>query len=126
MLRSCKYCGKIHDTKLICPNKPQYFPKKSSTSTDIHRSYKWTLLSTHIRERDNYLCQCCLNGIMSDKKLSTNDLEVHHIDSITDNSARAYDVKNLVTLCRYHHEKAESGEISKNILFELVERKYGE
>lgn len=27
---------------------------------------------------------------------------------------------NLITLCRYHHEQAESGKIPRKILFDLV------
>ena len=56
MLKSCKYCGKIHDSKYTCKEKPN--KKKEITEAD---RFRWTSLwhrkREEIKKRDLYLCQ---------------------------------------------------------------------
>ena len=56
MLKSCSYCGKIHDSKHICKEKPNR--KKEVTEAD---RFRWTSLwhrkREEIKKRDLYLCQ---------------------------------------------------------------------
>ena len=45
MLKSCKYCGRIHDSKYICKEKPNR--KKEVTEAD---KFRWTRLWQKKRE----------------------------------------------------------------------------
>ena len=45
MLKSCSYCGKIHDSKYICKEKPKR--KKEVTKAD---RFRWTRLWQKKRE----------------------------------------------------------------------------
>lgn len=50
MLKSCKYCGRIHDSKYDCGKKPQR--KKQGNEKDKFRwSRKWTEKREDIKER---------------------------------------------------------------------------
>ena len=103
MLKSCTYCGRIHDKKYICPQKKEALKKrqvkkKQGVSDFFHSSAKWTRKSKAIRERDHHLCQSCLQDY---------DLRL--------------DDDNLITLCRECHEKAESGSITRAALQAAVE-----
>ena len=46
---------------------------------------------------------------------------VHHITPLTDDFDARLDDDNLISLCAYHHEQAERGEISAEELFKAVE-----
>ena len=49
-------------------------------------------------------------------QLNSEELEVHHIVSIDENSDLSFDVDNLITLCRLHHEMAEAEKLDKEKL----------
>ena len=53
-------------------------------------------------------------------ELTFDDLEVHHIVKLTDSPNLLLEDGNLIGLCVRHHERAESGEIPKKELYELV------
>jgi hypothetical protein len=54
-----------------------------------------------------------------------NEISVHHIVSLEDNFELRLDDKNLITLSSKYHELAESGEIKKEVLFNILKEKYG-
>ena len=120
MLRSCKYCGRIHSNKFNCGKKP----KRNKEPTRINKfrwSRRWREKRNRIVDRDNGLCMLCrANG-----KYVYDDLEVHHIVRIEDDYNVRLDEDNLITLCVYHHKKADKGEISKEYLREILTRSYG-
>lgn len=120
MLKSCKYCMRIHDSKYDCGKKPKR--KKEGNEKDKFRwSRKWREKRNIIVERDNHLCLICkTNG-----RYNYSNLEVHHITSLEEDFDRRLDDDNLITLCEEHHELAESGEISKEYLYKLLESSYG-
>lgn len=115
MLKSCKYCGRIHDSKYDCGMKPKR--KKEPNSINKFRwSRKWREKRNQVVERDKYLCQVCKkNGVYN-----YDNLEVHHIVPLEEDYDKRLDDDNLITLCEKHHEQAEKGEISKEYLQELV------
>lgn len=116
MLKSCKYCGRIHDPKFDCGRKPKR--KKEPTQINKFRwSRKWREKRNSIVERDLYLCQVCkANNIYT-----YDSLEVHHIVSLeADYDLRLYD-DNLITLCVEHHKQADRGEISRDYLYKLLQ-----
>lgn len=117
MLKSCKYCQRIHDTKFDCGKKPTY-SKQSYKFTSFRNTTTWRNKSRSIRGRDGAVCTVCL----TEKRITIDRLSVHHIDSLEDDYDRALDDYNLITLCAYHHELAECGKIEKKLLFEIARR----
>ena len=114
---SCPYCGRMHDRGVMCPRKPARKYRYSREASKIHHSNRWTKLSLSVRERDRFLCVYCL---LHDKHVTTADIEVHHIVPIEQDGDKAYDRHNLISLCREHHEQAEKGLISRDMLEELA------
>lgn len=129
MLKACSYCGRIHDSKYICPQKEQDIKSRQSQRSkankkvyDFHRSHKWKGKSVAIRERDNYCCQICARGLYNpDRKYETDNISVHHIVPIAEDWDKRLDDENLITLCAKHHEKAEKGEIKKEELKKIAQ-----
>ena len=73
------------------------------------------------RARDKYLCQVCLTGkYNTNYRYTYKELEVHHIIPIEEEYSLRLDSENLITLCRYHHEMAEKGEIERTELLKIV------
>ena len=126
MLKSCKYCGRIHDSKLICKQKKEaeerrWTNRKQSNASMFRRSNAWTNKSIDIRKRDNYMCACCkaeLKGMII--RYNTHNLSVHHIIPINEDYNKRLDDDNLITVCDIHHEMCEAGEITREQQIELV------
>ena len=58
MLKSCKYCGRIHDSQYDCGRKPP--PQKKMTYIDRFRSSRrWREKREQIRRRDKNLLTVC-------------------------------------------------------------------
>ncbi len=127
MLKSCQYCGKIHDKSFDCGFKPKKIRYKRQNVPDteanaIRKRNQWTNKSLQIRQRDDYMCQCCKRGIypLFFKKKMDDNVEVHHIVPINEDRDRAFDDYNLITLCKQHHEAAEAGLIDRDILHKIA------
>jgi 5-methylcytosine-specific restriction endonuclease McrA len=122
MLKSCKYCGRIHDSKFNCGKKP----KRKKEPTDINKfrwSRRWREKRNHIVERDSYLCQLSIRE--KPPRYIYTDLEVHHIVPIEEDWDLRLEDSNLITLSAEYHEKAERGEISREHLQSILEGMYG-
>lgn len=85
----------------------------------MRSSQKWTDKSLEIRERANWLCEVCRDQ----KEYNYKDLEVHHIEKITERPDLLLDNSNLICLCKFHHKQAEKGILAKEYLRELAERR---
>lgn len=121
MLRACKFCGKIHDSKYRCLKAPVKEKKKLSKADYFRRGQSWTNKSIEIRERDHYLCQACIRGLPGTyQKYNYDGLSVHHIVPINKDWDRRLENDNLITLCDMHHEMAESGEIEAEVLTQIA------
>ena len=70
----------------------------------------------NIREKANYLCEVCRDQ----GRLTYNDLEVHHIVKIKDDSNKLLDDYNLICLCVEHHKQADAGELDIDYLRRLA------
>lgn len=84
MLKSCKYCGKIHDKKIECRQKKETLKKYREKKDDIETRFRWTSAwkrkAEMIKKRDLYLCQVCIRELYdTDRRYNTEDLSVHHI-----------------------------------------------
>lgn len=122
MKKTCVVCGRIHDINNMCKMQKKH---KLTNSNKFRKTYSWTEKSKSIRNRDNHLCQICItNKYNTVYQYTYKELEVHHIVPIEVDYSRRLDDTNLITLCRYHHEKAEKNEISKEELLNIVARKY--
>lgn len=120
MLKSCQYCGRIHDSKFICNQKPKR--KQYITEAD---KFRWTTIwqkkREEIKERDLTLCQICIRELYNTEiKYNTEDLEVHHNIPINENYDKRLDNDNLLTLCHYHHEMCESGDIPREEVQQII------
>lgn len=118
MLKSCKYCGRIHESKYNCGKKPEN--KKATHITKFRSSSKWQRKREIILSLDHYLCALCKKQSV----YNSESLEVHHIVSLADDFDRRLDEDNLITLCSLHHEEADNGRISRNELSEIVNMRY--
>ena len=120
MLKACRYCGKIHDSKYDSGKKPK--PRKRGTQSDkFHSSFRWTETAKAIKNRDHYLCQACLYNLDGQGiRYTTDTLEVHHIISLLEDWDMRVDWDNLITLCRVHHEMAEAGKLDRQRLTKIV------
>lgn len=122
MLKSCKYCGGIHDRKFQCPSKPKRTNYKVTYIDKFRWTKAWQRKRKQINDRDKHLCQVCLRELYNTQsKYNFHNIEVHHIDSIADAWDRRLDDENCICLCKQHHEMAESGEIPKELLFKIAE-----
>lgn len=129
MLRSCQYCGRIHERSYVCPQKQQRIAERQSSRSknnkrvyDFHRSRAWRDKSEDIKQRDGYCCQICIRGLYDpDRKYETDDLSVHHIIPVSEDWDRRFDDEILLTACRRHHELAEAGKIPRGELLRIAE-----
>ncbi len=119
MLKACAYCGRIHPRGFDCGRKPARDYKKDTAEARFRHTQRWKDMSLGIRARDKYICQYCWQH---DHKISTADIEVHHIIPIREDYDRRLDADNLISLCRDCHERAECGQISRHTLIEYAKR----
>lgn len=129
MLKSCSYCGRIHDSKYICPQKEARTKERQSYKTDqgkeakaFRNSKKWQDKREYIKLRDNYCCQVCVRGLYEPgRQYETENISVHHIVPLAEDYEKRLDDDNLITVCSKHHEMAEKGEIKRDELLQIVE-----
>ena len=127
MLKSCKYCGRIHDTKYVCEQKDiaekkRMSNRKATNALRFRRTTAWTNKSIDIRTRDKYMCLCCkaqLPGTV--KQYNTSNLSVHHIVPIEEDYDLRQEDSNLITVCDVHHEMCEAEQISRDTQRYLVD-----
>lgn len=113
MLRSCRYCGRIHPSDYTCPKKPNR--TKDFTKQNKFRSTNaWTQKSREIKERDNHLCQVCFRKLYDTVvQYNFEDIEVHHIEPLHESYDLRLEDENLLSLCARHHRMADAGQIPK-------------
>ena len=115
MLKTCSRCGKIVSYDHKCYARKYKRPEVDNLRT----TYAWQMKAKQIKEDDLYLCQVCkAEGIFN-----YDDLEVHHIIKLRDYPEGLLEDDNLITLCRYHHKKADKGEIEADYLRELIKER---
>ena len=114
--KSCSRCGKVVPYNHKC-NKGKVY--KQNDIDKLRSTTRWTNKSKEVREASNYLCAVCLDeGIYNYK-----DVEVHHIEKLQQRPDLLLENDNLIALCRFHHKKADNGEISAEYLQELVKKR---
>ena len=121
-LITCSHCGIVRRGHR-CPHKT-YKKKESTEIRSFRNSQAWIKKSAEIKTKAKCLCEVC----MDDKYYTVNqfnfkNLETHHIEALHENFNRRLDNLNLVVLCQAHHKMAEKGDIPKEYLFELAEKR---
>lgn len=111
MLRSCAVCGRIHDARIKCKSS---LPSDRTDAQRFRSSAAWQRKRDEIVTRDLGLCQASLREMPP--RYVTDDLQVHHISKVESEWDARLDNDNLITLCGYYHELAESGAISADVL----------
>ncbi len=128
MLKSCQYCGGIHDIKYECPKKPkrQYKPNKySEQNAEIKRfrnSKIWQNKRTEIQVRDLHMCQVCIRLLYDwcTTQYNYQDTSVHHINKLSECWEMRLKQLNLITLCPCCHTAADLGQIPVNVLIDIA------
>lgn len=122
MLKSCQYCGRVHDNKYDCGKKPKKGGGYRNREGDKFRSTKaWQDKRNEIKVRDQYLCQVCIRELYGTiTQYNHNDLSVHHAVPIEEDPQLRLEDDNLLTLCGRHHEMAEQGEIPRAIILSII------
>lgn len=128
MLKSCKYCGRIHDARFHCKqrvdaDRDRWAKRKDEIAQKFRNSVLWKNKRKQVLQRQNYICACCaeeMEGTLD--RLNTEDIQVHHIVPIQENYDRRLDDSNLIGVCALHHEMCESGRISRKKQREIVEK----
>lgn len=128
MLKSCQYCGRIHERSYVCPKKPVR-SKYNKTEKDRFRSTNaWAKKRTEIKQRDHFLCQICKRKLYNTyQQYNYENIEVHHIQKLESNYDLRLENTNLISLCSYHHRMADMGDIPTRELQDIVyeqERNY--
>lgn len=111
MLRSCPVCGRIHDARVKCRSS---LPSERTDAQRFRSSAAWQRKREEIVTRDLGLCQASLREVPP--RYVTDGLQVHHIVKIESDFGARLDDDNLITLCGYYHELAESGAIPADVL----------
>ncbi len=121
MLKSCPYCGKIHDSRISCDKKPKRRYRRTKEESGRYTA-AWVKKSEEIKKSSYYLCAVCLNK----GDLVSKELEVHHIEKLRDRPDLLLCNHNLICLCQKHHKEAENGKIPMEYLKKLAaEREKG-
>jgi 5-methylcytosine-specific restriction enzyme A len=121
MLRSCKYCSGIHDTRETCAAKPTRKKFKKTDADSFRQSTLWKKKSIEIRQRDKGLCQVCIRQLYNTTQQYTFDtIEVHHVVPLHEDIRKGLSNTNLLALCKYHHYMADHGGIPREEQLEIV------
>jgi 5-methylcytosine-specific restriction endonuclease McrA len=122
VLKSCKYCGKVHESKFNCGKKPIRKRIRYTNADYFRRSQAWTDKAIEIKRRDNYLCQICIRKQYNTLQQYNYDrLSVHHAIPINTDWEKRLDDDNLLTVCSMHHELCESGEIPYEVVKRIID-----
>lgn len=125
MLKSCKYCGRIHDSKFNCGKKIRHTKADYSrrTKADYFRhTQAWTNKALEIKQRDNYLCQICIRRLYNTLQQYNYDrLSVHHAIPINTDWEKRLDNDNLITSCEMHHKMMEDGIIPYEVVKTIID-----
>lgn len=116
MMKTCTVCGRIHAMGNQCQP-----VRDNSKAARFRQGRHWKNKSIEIRERDHYLCQCCIRSLYDTERILNCDLvEVHHIVPVGDNYDLRLEDSNLISLCNKHHKAAEAGKIGRDELRQWI------
>jgi 5-methylcytosine-specific restriction endonuclease McrA len=114
MYRSCGRCGKIHPAGYRCNEGRIY---RGGEERRLRNKYAWAKKAQEILKSSHYMCAVCRDqGVVT-----TENLEVHHIEKLSERPDLLLEDDNLICLCQLHHKAADRGLISQNYLRNLAQ-----
>lgn len=119
--RSCPRCGKVHGYGEPCPVRRPAYRHERTGADRLRFTSRWKRKSLQVREDAHWMCEVCADL----GRVTTDGLEVHHIDKLRDDPDGLVEDGNLVCLCRPHHRMADDGELSKGYLRGLAAKRIG-
>ena len=122
MFKACSRCGKIHPYNVKCTAGIDWNKYKSDTDK-LHNTTAWHNKAFEIKQRSMFLCAVCMDEWKQNheaSKLSSDNLEVHHITKLRDDPELLLDDLNLICLCRTHHRKADNNQLDPDYLRRLA------
>lgn len=119
MLRSCKYCGRVHPTGYVCTMRPKDRKHRDEKIDRFRKTTAWTHKRAEILERDGHRCRMC-DAEMAPRRYNPGRLSVHHIEPLAERWDLRLEDWNLLTVCDRHHEEAERGGYDRSYLHELA------
>ena len=103
---------------------------KYKTDADkLRNTTAWHNKAEEIKERSKYLCAVCVDLWKNDhsfSRLTSEELEVHHITKLRDDPDLLLEDSNLICLCRRHHRSADRGHLTPDYLRRLAEERDAE
>lgn len=98
--------------------KPTY--RYERTGADRLRfTSRWKRKSLQVRDDAHWMCEVCRDQ----GKVTTEGLEVHHIEKLREDPDGLIEDGNLVCLCRLHHGMADDGGLTKEYLRGLAAKR---
>lgn len=121
MLKSCKYCNRVHKSDYDCGMRPVKIQKKDSAADRFRNTSAWQQKREEIKQRDNYLCQICIRNLYGTKKILNNiNISVHHAEKIEKNYEKRLDNDNLLTVCEMHHKMCDNFDIPEVVVKRII------
>ena len=117
--RACSRCGRMHAYDEPCPRKKPAYSYERTGADRLRFTARWKRKSLQVRSDAHWLCEVCRDQ----GKVTTDGLEVHHIEKLRDDPDGLIEDDNLVCLCRKHHKMADDGELTKVYLRGLALRR---
>lgn len=122
MLKSCKYCNRVHDSKFDCGHKPKRKERERNDKDRFRSSRAWQCKRDEIRQRDLNLCQICIRNMYGTvDRYSYDDLSVHHAVGLDVDYNKRLDNDNLLTMCNRHHDMADAGIIPLDVVQGIIQ-----
>lgn len=125
MLKSYSKCGKIHEHNYICKGEIVAREKADTLANKFRNTQAWKRKRNNIVIRDKGLCRLCIRNLYDPIERIYNHklIEVHHIEPINENYEMRLQDSNLISLCTYHHKRADRGEISREVLKDIIKNR---
>jgi 5-methylcytosine-specific restriction endonuclease McrA len=121
MLKTCSHCGKIVDRSHDCPAKPKRKKFNKSDADTFRNSRLWRKKSLEIRYRDKGLCQICMRKLYDTIiQYNFDNIEVHHIIPLAEDTSKGLTNTNLISLCKTHHYMADHDQIPRAELHKIA------
>lgn len=117
MYKTCSRCGKIHKLGQKCYANTRNYYQADPKVREFRNSAEWHRKTEEIRTRDKQLCQICLTKHIFNYKA----LSVHHIVPLTEDWTKRLDNDNLITLCDACHKDCESGKVTRQTQYKIIE-----
>ncbi len=117
MLVSCSRCGKMHPRGYKC--NVGRAVRADREAYKLRSSWAWQKKSKEIKDKSQWLCAICRD----EGRYIYDNLEVHHIVKVNEDSSKAFDDYNLLCLCIKHHKLADEGKIDVGYQMELARKR---